>query len=248
MGRSCPPGPSTPASHLQHGPRARLRARPHRPLLHAAVLDALGPDLQAGLTSSVALDASGNTRRRGADLTETVHNFDQALADAFPDRYVTAVLSHLDLITGHLTWVNCGHPTPLLIRGTEVVHGAMERPSELPLGLLGALQPDNACTIHHSQLEPGDRVLLYTDGVTDARSRIGERFGEGGFATFSSAPWPPTKPPPRPCAASCTPSSPTNSEASSGMTPPSSCSNGTLQPRPAPGPPRLTAPSHTTQR
>ncbi|UCM91626.1 PP2C family protein-serine/threonine phosphatase [Streptomyces marincola] len=151
--------------------------------LHAAVFDAMGHDLQAGLTSSVALAANRNTRRRGADLAETAHSIDHALADVFPDRYATAVLSHLDLITGRLTWINCGHPAPLLIRGREVVHGAMDRPSELPLGL-GACQPDNVRTTHHIQLEPGDRVLLYTDGVTDARSRSGERFGEGGFADF----------------------------------------------------------------
>ncbi|MYS71585.1 SpoIIE family protein phosphatase, partial [Streptomyces sp. SID5926] len=139
--------------------------------------------LQAGLTSSVALAASRNTRRRGAGLTDTAHGIDQAVSDAFPDRYATAVLTHLDLVTGHLSWINCGHPAPLLIRGAEVVHGAMERAGELPLGL-GAVHPDMPRTLHHLQLEPGDRVLLYTDGVTDARSHAGERFGEGGFADF----------------------------------------------------------------
>ncbi|CAL9278920.1 hypothetical protein SUDANB135_00079 [Streptomyces sp. SudanB135_2055] len=151
--------------------------------LHAAVFDAMGHDLQAGLTSSVALAAGRNTRRRGADLTDTAHTIDQAVSDAFPDRYVTAVLTHLDLVTGHLSWINCGHPAPLLIRGAEVVHGAMERAGELPLGL-GAVRPDMPRTLHHLQLEPGDRVLLHTDGVTDARSHAGERFGEGGFADF----------------------------------------------------------------
>ncbi|MFC8872604.1 PP2C family protein-serine/threonine phosphatase [Streptomyces sp. NPDC057148] len=151
--------------------------------LHAAVFDAMGHDLQAGLTSSVALAASRNTRRRGADLTDIVHAIDQAVSDAFPDRYATAVLTRLDLVTGHLTWSNCGHPAPLLIRDAEVVPAAMERAGELPLGL-GAVRPDMTRTLHHLQLEPGDRILLYTDGVTDARAHTGERFGEGGFADF----------------------------------------------------------------
>ncbi|MFI8952670.1 PP2C family protein-serine/threonine phosphatase [Streptomyces sp. NPDC053750] len=151
--------------------------------LHAAVFDAMGHDLQAGLTSSVALAVSRNARRRGAGLADTVHAVDRAVSDAFPDRYATAVLTYLDLITGHLTWTNCGHPAPLLIRGAEVVPAAMESASELPLGL-SAVGPDMTHTVHHIQLEPGDRVLLHTDGVTDARSHAGERFGEGGFAEF----------------------------------------------------------------
>ncbi|MFD0431496.1 PP2C family protein-serine/threonine phosphatase [Streptomyces zhihengii] len=135
--------------------------------LHAAVLDAMGHDLPAGLTSSVALAGCRNARRTGAGLSHLTTLVDHAIADAFPDRYCTGVFLHLDLESGELTWTNCGHPPPLLIRGHRILPDALERPVQLPLGL--ARLSGQVPTVHHEQLRPGDRVLLYTDGVTDAR-------------------------------------------------------------------------------
>lgn len=98
------------------------------------------------------------------------------------DRYCTAIFAHLDLTTGELTWTNCSHPVPLPIRDQHLVPGALDRPTELPLGL-GALV-DQPRHVHSHQLMPGDRVLLYTDGVTDARSDSGEMFGLDNFTDF----------------------------------------------------------------
>lgn len=150
--------------------------------LHAAVLDAMGHDLPAGLTSSVALAGCRNARRTGAGLSHLTTLVDHAIADAFPDRYCTGVFLHLDLESGELTWTNCGHPPPLLIRGHRILPDALERPVQLPLGL--ARLSGQVPTVHHEQLRPGDRVLLYTDGVTDARTRAGTRFGLETFTEF----------------------------------------------------------------
>jgi serine phosphatase RsbU (regulator of sigma subunit) len=152
-------------------------------VLHAAVIDAMGHDLYAGLTSSVALAACRNARRRGGELPHIISTVDNAIHEAFPDRYATGVFMHLQRTTGQLIWANCGHPQPILLRRHDVVPGAFDSPPELPLGL-GPAHPDIPRRVHAAQLEPGDRVLCYTDGVVDARSSDGELFGESRFVDF----------------------------------------------------------------
>ncbi|MDF3289825.1 PP2C family protein-serine/threonine phosphatase [Streptomyces silvisoli] len=151
--------------------------------LDATVIDAMGHDLASGLAAAVGLAGCRVARRAGGDLKDIVETIDHALAQWLPHRYLTAVFAHLDLASGQLRWANCGHPPPLLIRGQHVISGALEHHAELPLGL-GPGYPDVPRRIHHAQLEPGDRVLLHTDGVTEARSGTGEVFGERRFTDF----------------------------------------------------------------
>ncbi|MFF0413299.1 PP2C family protein-serine/threonine phosphatase [Kitasatospora sp. NPDC004745] len=143
--------------------------------LHVSVFDAMGHDLASGGASSVALAACRSTRRAGGGLADIVRTIDGALAQWIPDRLLTAVVADLDTATGDLTWINCGHPPPLLIRDRHVVPDALRRHAELPLGLGFH---DGEQTVHHTRLQPGDRLLFYTDGVTEARSVAGEIFGE----------------------------------------------------------------------
>ena len=149
--------------------------------LHAAILDAMGHDLASGLTTSVALAGCRNARRAGAGLPDLVETIDQALAQWLPDQYCTGILTQLDLASGVLRWCNCGHPPPLLIRAGHVLEGALERPAQPPMGLPARFS-DEARTVHEIALEPGDRVLLYTDGVTESRTAGGGEFGMDRFA------------------------------------------------------------------
>ncbi|MBT2414912.1 serine/threonine-protein phosphatase, partial [Streptomyces sp. ISL-12] len=150
--------------------------------LHVAVLDAMGHDLASGLTSAVSLAACRNARRSGADLPELVRSVDDALARWLPEKFCTAVIAQLDLATGVLRWSNCGHPAPLLIRDDQLLMDALEREPDPPMGLPSQLSPRPRQT-HEMSLEPGDRVLMYTDGITEARTREArlmglERFGD----------------------------------------------------------------------
>ena len=151
--------------------------------LHLTVADAMGHDLAAGLQSAVALASCRAERRNGAGLSHIAGSADEALAQWVPDRMLTAVFAELDLNSGELSWVNAGHPPPLLIRGQHVVAGALERKAELPLGL-GPGYRQRERTVHRAHLEPGDRILIHTDGVTDARAASGERFGEDRLIDF----------------------------------------------------------------
>jgi hypothetical protein len=151
--------------------------------LHVAVLDAMGHDLASGLTTAVSLAACRNARRTGADLPELVECVDDALAHWLPDQFCTGVLAQLDLASGMLRWCNCGHPTPLLIREERLLVDAMRREADPPMGLPSLLAGRHRQT-HEIALKPGDRVLMYTDGVTEARGSDGGEFGLEQFADY----------------------------------------------------------------
>ncbi|MGW7528338.1 PP2C family protein-serine/threonine phosphatase [Streptomyces sp. NPDC054783] len=152
-------------------------------VLHTMILDSMGHDLVSGLTTSVAMAAARNTRRSGGDLADVVAAVDEALTHWLPDHFCTGVLCRLDAETGVLRWVNCGHPPPLLIRSERVVEGALDSPPQPPIGLAGELAPA-ARQVHETALQPGDHVLLYTDGVVEARDANGAEFGLDRFTDF----------------------------------------------------------------
>lgn len=142
-----------------------------------AVFDGVGHDLRAGVSTAVAMTAVRNARRAGAtDLIAQAERADALLAEHDgAGRFVTAVLARIDVASGVLTYLLAGHPPPLLLRDGQVVK-ELAVPPRLPLGITA---PSAAAPrVGHEQLEPGDRVLLYTDGVTEARDEHGRFFGE----------------------------------------------------------------------
>lgn len=149
--------------------------------VHLAIFDAMGHDVSAGLTANLVMAASRNLRRQGVGLAETTEGIENLLLREFGEtsRFVTAVIADFDLTTGMLTWVNRGHHAPVLIRGARWVT-SLECPVTPPLGL-GLELPVKVCQV---QLEPGDRLLLYTDGIVEAGRHHGEEFGLDRFVHF----------------------------------------------------------------
>lgn len=141
-----------------------------------AVFDGMGHGLHSAQCAVLTVAAYRNCRRAGLGLTETLKDIDAALLDGLGGEvFSTAVLAELDTVSGAFSWVNAGHPEPLLIRGGRLVK-TLSAPPRPPLGL-GYLLDTDAATVGTEQLEPGDQVLLYTDGVVEARSPDGEFFG-----------------------------------------------------------------------
>jgi serine phosphatase RsbU (regulator of sigma subunit) len=121
----------------------------------------------------VALSALRAARVDGEGLHAMARAVDQAFADQFTDsRFSTAVLMRLNLVSGELRYVNAGHPAPVVMRAGKAV-GRLDAGRRLPLGL-----DDAKVEIGEARLEHGDRLLCFTDGVTEARDRAGELFGE----------------------------------------------------------------------
>ncbi|THA71553.1 serine/threonine-protein phosphatase [Streptomyces sp. A0958] len=148
--------------------------------LHAVILDAMGHNLASGMTSAIAMAGCRSARRKGSGLRELVKTVDDVLAEWLPDQFCTGIALQLDMSSGVLSWINCGHPPPLLIRDQRVLDNALDRPSEPPMGTPGTISGTERM-VHEVPLRPGDRILLYTDGVTEARMADGTQFGLNRF-------------------------------------------------------------------
>jgi hypothetical protein len=141
-------------------------------IVHLAVLDAMGHGLAATLMASVALAAYRNARRGGKDLVATAAAIDEVLGGQFgTESFVTGVLATLDLTNGQLSMLCAAHPPPLLVRDGRPV-GELSAQPGFPLGF--GSRDDAVVTV---SLQPGDRLLLFSDGVVEARSAEGEFFG-----------------------------------------------------------------------
>jgi serine phosphatase RsbU (regulator of sigma subunit) len=148
--------------------------------LHLAVFDAMGHDTAAGLTANVAVAACRNARRQGASLPDTSRSVERTLLEQFgTKRYVTGILASLDIESGELTWINRGHHLPLLIRDQRA-STTLRCPPAGPMGT----NLDLPITVCREQLQPGDRLVLYTDGVIEARDAEGNEFGKDRFIDF----------------------------------------------------------------
>jgi len=144
--------------------------------LHVGIFDAVGHGLDASMLSTLALGAYRNRRRSGEQLGGIGTVIDEVITNhSQTDDYVTGQLAHLDVTTGVLRWLNAGHPLPLLIRHGRVV-GPMSCPPRPPFGL-GSLIPEAGARMAEDQLEPGDAVLMFTDGIVEARRTSGTDFG-----------------------------------------------------------------------
>lgn len=90
-----------------------------------------------------------------------------------PGMFITAFFVSLDPSTGMLYCGNCGHPRPLVLRAG----GGIERLAsigDLPLGIVPSIDPKTVAV----GLRSGDALIIYTDGVTEARDAAGREFGD----------------------------------------------------------------------
>jgi phosphoserine phosphatase RsbU/P len=131
--------------------------------LEFAFMDAMGHGLRSAMLAALAVGCFRHDRREGRTLDYIHEKIDTVVANEFGKAFVTGQIGRLDVETGILHWTNAGHPAPLLVRRGRVVRELNGRPTG-PWGTgIGS------CEIYQEPLEPGDSVLLYTDGITDPR-------------------------------------------------------------------------------
>ncbi|HEX3713505.1 MAG TPA: PP2C family protein-serine/threonine phosphatase [Trebonia sp.] len=141
-------------------------------VLHFAVIDGMGHGIGSTLLADLAIGAYRHARRAAAPAQAVHTAIDAALARGYEDlSFATGLIGTLTAATGRLEWTCAGHPPPLLLRGRKVV-AELECQATVPFGL-GTGIP----AVSSRDLEPGDAVLLYTDGVTEAHAPGGEWFG-----------------------------------------------------------------------
>lgn len=140
--------------------------------MHAGLFDGMGHGVHSTLMTTLAVGAYRHARRAGEALASVYTAVNEAVASQYAgEAFVTAALARLRLADGLLEWTTAGHPTPLLLRQNHVV-GQLACVPSLPLGLGGECRE-----VATDQLEPGDSVLFFTDGVVEGRSAAGEEFG-----------------------------------------------------------------------
>lgn len=144
-----------------------------------AIFDAVGHTLNSGLIAAAALAAYRGTRRAGHGLDEQARAIDETIAHHFPGgSFVTGVLAELDLTSGRLRYINAGHPRPLLLRSGKIVK-SLGQGHRRPFGLgVSTVVPGT------ETLQTADWLVLFTDGITEARDDDGRFFGEARLVDF----------------------------------------------------------------
>jgi serine phosphatase RsbU (regulator of sigma subunit) len=129
--------------------------------IYVSITDAMGHSVDAALLATLVVGTLRNSRRKLASTRELAVAANRALLEhAREDQYVTAQLLRISLADGTAEIVNAGHPFPYLLRAGRLV--APDLAIEVPLGV----QPVQY-TAQRLPLEPGDRLLLLTDGYLE---------------------------------------------------------------------------------
>jgi sigma-B regulation protein RsbU (phosphoserine phosphatase) len=153
-------------------------------ILHVALFDTVGHGIEASALTTLTLNTYRNARRSGLSLADTYRSIDKWVRAQYNGAFVTAVLCELDTGTGLYSRISAGHPPELVLRGGRAMP-ALPTPTALPLGLGHMLgRPPQVSEL---QLEPGDALVLYTDGITEARDAAGNLFGLDQLRDFMVA-------------------------------------------------------------
>lgn len=151
-------------------------------VLDVAVFDPVGHGVGSALMAALCMGSYRHDRREGQPLEQVHQHLDGVMEREFGDQaFATGQLVRIDLDVGTMTWTNAGHPPPMLIRGGQVVK-ELECAPTTPWGLGHLIEPGRATPVATEALEPGDGVLLYTDGVVEAHQVGAEQFGKERLA------------------------------------------------------------------
>ena len=133
-----------------------------RDTLHVSMTDAMGHAVHASMLATVLVGALRNARRAGVELGELARLANASLGD-YTGRsdFVTGQVARIDLRTQTATIVNAGHPLPLRLRDGHVACVALE--ADPPFGIVRGIE----YRVQRLPLEPGDRLMFLTDGMTE---------------------------------------------------------------------------------
>jgi serine phosphatase RsbU (regulator of sigma subunit) len=145
--------------------------------LWLVVADATGKGNAASALSSLAIGALRAARRAGAGLQEAARLADEAIMALDIERYLTAVLGAWEVGSRRLRWINCGHPTPLLIRHD----GRMEELDGKRTYPLGVRFAERSFPVLSALVQPGGSPPFVLRRVTERRTAQGDRIGESGL-------------------------------------------------------------------
>ncbi|WP_240134536.1 PP2C family protein-serine/threonine phosphatase [Streptomyces sp. MUM 178J] len=137
--------------------------------VRVVVGDVQGKGLEAVETAAVVLGAFREAAHDEPDLMSVSARLERAVDRTLRgEKFVTAVLAEITS-TGRVTFLNYGHPPPMIVRPDGAARFAEPPQYALPLGLAAHGTPGPEP--YTAPFAPGDQLLLYTDGVSEARDR-----------------------------------------------------------------------------
>lgn len=146
---------------------------PERPVL-LCVADVAGKGLPASLVMANMQATLRALLGATSDLPALAQRASELLfASTAPEKYVTAAFAELRPASGALRFVGAGHVDNLILRADGSVQSLSS--TGMPLGLVPELMPFGEVAL---ALEPGDALVLFSDGVPEAQNPEGEEFGE----------------------------------------------------------------------
>lgn len=147
------------------------------------VADVSGKGVPAALFMVIAKTLLKNYTQMGMQPKEVFETVNRLLCDGNDaGLFVTAWMGVLELSGGTMTYVNAGHNPPLLKKADGQFEYLRERTGFVLAGMEGVKYRQNTLTIR-----PGDRLLLYTDGVTEAMTPDQKLYGEDRLRTFMNS-------------------------------------------------------------
>lgn len=148
--------------------------------LAVIVADVCGKGISAALLASILQGMIYSQLTNNVPLPEMMKATNSYLCQKNLDgKFATLVLARLNR-EGTLEYVNCGHVSPILVRSSGV--SRMED-AGVPVGLM----PDATYTGTQVKMQPGDRIVLFSDGITEAQNAKGEFYGDERLQTAASS-------------------------------------------------------------
>lgn len=138
------------------------------------IADVSGHGVPAALIASMVKLAAASQRAFAADPARFLASMNAALLGNTQNQFVTAAYVHLNSESQELRYSAAAHPPLLLVRDGQVTRVEEN-------GLMLAAFPDASYSTAVHKLEPGDRIVLYTDGILEAANSAGDFFGHDGL-------------------------------------------------------------------
>ncbi len=149
--------------------------------LGLALGDVSGKSMSAALLMSNVLAALRTQAFDRVDLADTLGRTNRLLLDMTdPGTFVTLFYGEADCAAGTLRYASAGHNPPLLLRAGGGADWLRE--GGVPLGIL----PEASYAVASTRFEPGDMLIVYSDGVTEARRPDDQMYGEDRLAALAA--------------------------------------------------------------
>jgi phosphoserine phosphatase RsbU/P len=151
------------------------------------VADVTGHGVPAALIASMLKVAFAGQTAHAEDPVRVLAGLNRALCGKFEEHFVTAAYAFVDLDKFVVRYAGAGHP-PLLLASRSNAHAVESESREIEAnGLMLGLFPEATYSSVEIQLDAGDRILLYTDGILEAMNAAREEFGKSRLKKFIAA-------------------------------------------------------------